>query len=118
MQMACWTGTPSHRMEVTFTNKGNTLTISVPVSSAASVKGKTVTGISAMKDMSTSDPTIWENSSYQTVLTAGGAEFATAYENIEIPVLLGYNIAVVVSAMCSLKSTYQQHRSPPSSGAQ
>lgn len=66
-----------------FKRDGNQLTISVPASSASSVKGKTVTGISTMKDMSTSDPTIWENSSYQTVLTAGGAEYAKAYFKLD-----------------------------------
>lgn len=66
-----------------FKRDGNQLTISVPASSASSVKGKTVTGISTMKDMSTSDPTIWENSSYQTVLTAGGADYAKSYFKLD-----------------------------------
>lgn len=67
----------------TFTKSGNKLTISVPVSSATSVKGKTVTCTSTQKDMSTSNPLIWENSTYQTVLTAGGADYATAYFKLD-----------------------------------
>lgn len=64
---------------VTFTKNGNKLTISVPASSASSVKGKVVTATSTQKDLNTSNPLIWENSTYQTVLTAGGADYAKAY---------------------------------------
>jgi uncharacterized surface anchored protein len=64
---------------VTFTKSGNSLKISVPTSSAASVKGQTIIGTSSQMNMSTSNPTIWENSSYQTVLSSGGAEYMKAY---------------------------------------
>ena len=63
---------------VTFTKSGNTLKISVPASSS-SVKDQVITGTSDQKLMSTSDPTIWENSDYQTVLTSGGADEVAAY---------------------------------------
>ncbi len=69
--------------EASLTRSGNSLTISVPASKAASVKGKTATGSSTMKDMDTSTPLIWENSSYQTVLTAGGAEETKAYFKVD-----------------------------------
>lgn len=68
---------------VTFTKNGNKLTISVPVSSASSVKGKVITGTSTMKNMDTSNPLIWENSTYQTVCTAGGAKPAEAYFKLD-----------------------------------
>lgn len=68
---------------VTFTRNGNGLTISVPASSASAVKGKVVTGTSTMKDMDTSNPQIWENSTYQTVCTAGGAKPAEAYFKLD-----------------------------------
>jgi hypothetical protein len=68
---------------VTFTKSGNTLTISVPASSAASVKGQTITGTGSQMNMSTSNPTIWENSSYQTVLSSGGAEYMKAYIKLD-----------------------------------
>lgn len=64
---------------VTFTKSGNSLKISVPEASMDSVAGKTITGTSSQKDMSTSNPTIWENSTYQTVLTNGGASNLKAY---------------------------------------
>ena len=63
---------------VTFTKSGNTLTISVPADNAE-IKDQVITGTSDQKLMSTSDPTIWENSDYQTVLTAGGADEVAAY---------------------------------------
>jgi hypothetical protein len=59
---------------VPFTKSGNTLKISVPASSAASVKGQTITGTSVQMNTSTSNPTIWENSSDQAVLSSGGVE--------------------------------------------
>ena len=68
---------------VTFTKSGNKLTISVPASKASSVKGTVVTGYSSLKDMDTSNPTIWENSTYQTVCTAGGAKPAEAYFKLD-----------------------------------
>jgi uncharacterized surface anchored protein len=64
---------------VTFTKSGNTLKISVPASSASSVQGKTIVGTSVQMNMSTSNPTIWENSTYQTVLSCGSAEYMKAY---------------------------------------
>ncbi len=64
---------------VTFTKSGNTLYISVPAGSAASVKGAVITGTSDQKLMSTSNPSVWENSTYQTVLSSGGADYAQAY---------------------------------------
>ena len=63
----------------TFTKSGNTLYISVPASSAASIKGQTITGTSDQMLMSTSNPSVWENSTYQTVLSSGGADYARAY---------------------------------------
>lgn len=63
----------------TFTKSGNTLHISVPASSAASIKGQTITGTSDQLLMSTSNPSVWENSTYQTVLSSGGADYARAY---------------------------------------
>lgn len=41
---------------VTFTKSGNTLKISVPASSASSVKGKTITGTSTLKDLDSCNP--------------------------------------------------------------
>ena len=64
---------------VSITRRGNFIDISVPASSAASVKGKTITGISSQKNMNTSNPAIWENSTYQTVLSSGSAEYMKAY---------------------------------------
>ena len=64
---------------VTFTKSGNTLKISVPEASMDAVAGKTITGTSSQVDMSTSNPTVWENSTYQTVLTNGGASSLKAY---------------------------------------
>lgn len=64
---------------VTFTKSGSTLYISVPASSAASIKGQTITGTSTQKNMATSDPVIWENPYYQTVVASGGADYAKAY---------------------------------------
>ena len=64
---------------VTFTKSGNTLKISVPASSASSVKGKTITGTSTLKDISSCNPSVWENSSYQTVLSNGSASNLKAY---------------------------------------
>ena len=64
---------------VNFSRSGNTLYISVPASGADAVKGQTITGTSDQKLMSTSNPTIWENPTYQTVLTSGGADYLHAY---------------------------------------
>ena len=64
---------------VNFSQNGNTLYISVPAANADAIKGQTITGISDQKLMSTSNPTIWENPTYQTVLTSGGAEYLHAY---------------------------------------
>ena len=64
---------------VNFSRSGNTLYISVPAANADAVKGQTITGTSDQKLMSTSNPTIWENPTYQTVLTAGGADYLHAY---------------------------------------
>ena len=64
---------------VNFSRSGNTLYISVPAASADAIKGQTITGTSDQKLMSTSNPTIWENPTYQTVLTAGGADYLHAY---------------------------------------
>lgn len=64
---------------VNFSRSGNTLYISVPASGADAVKGQVITGTSDQKLMSTSNPTIWENPTYQTVLTSGGAEYLHAY---------------------------------------
>ena len=64
---------------VNFSQNGSTLYISVPAANADAVKGKTITGNSDQKLMSTSNPTIWENPTYQTVLTAGGADYLHAY---------------------------------------
>ena len=61
---------------VNFSKNGSTLYISVPAANADTVKGQTITGTSDQKLMSTSNPTIWENPTYQTVLTAGGADYA------------------------------------------
>ena len=55
------------------------LYISVPASRADAVKGQVITGTSDQKLMSTSNPTIWENPTYQTVLTSGGADYLHAY---------------------------------------
>ena len=68
---------------VTFTTSGNTLKISVPADAASGVKGQTITGTSAQMDMDTSDPVIWENPYYQTVITNGGAEQAKAYIRLD-----------------------------------
>ena len=64
---------------VNFSRSGNTLYISVPASGADAVKGQVITGTSDQKLMSTSNPTIWENPTYQTVLTSGGADYLHAY---------------------------------------
>ena len=64
---------------VNFSRSGNTLYISVPAANADAVKGQTITGTSDQKLMSTSNPTIWENPTYQTVLTSGGADYLHAY---------------------------------------
>ena len=64
---------------VNFSKNGSTLYISVPAADADAVKGQTITGTSDQKLMSTSNPTIWENPTYQTVLTAGGADYLHAY---------------------------------------
>lgn len=64
---------------VTFSKSGNTLYISVPASSAGSMKGTVITGTSDQMLMSTSNPSVWENSTYQTVLSSGGADYARAY---------------------------------------
>ena len=64
---------------VNFSRSGNTLYISVPAANADAVKGQPITGTSDQKLMSTSNPTIWENPTYQTVLTAGGADYLHAY---------------------------------------
>ena len=64
---------------VNFSRSGNTLYISVPTANADAIKGQTITGISDQKLMSTSNPTIWENPTYQTVLTSGGADYLHAY---------------------------------------
>ncbi len=70
---------------VSITRRGNFIDISVPASSAASVKGKTITGISSQKNMNTSNPAIWENSTYQTVLSSGSAEYMKAYIKLTWP---------------------------------
>ena len=64
---------------VNISRSGNTLYISVPAANADAVKGRTITGTSDQKLMSTSNPTVWENPTYQTVLTAGGADYLHAY---------------------------------------
>lgn len=64
---------------VTFSKSGNTLYISVPAGSAGSMKGTVITGTSDQVLMSTSNPSIWENSTYQTVLSSGNVENAKAY---------------------------------------
>ena len=64
---------------VNFSRSGNTLYISVPAANADAVKGQSITGTSDQKLMATSNPTIWENPTYQTVLTAGGADYLHAY---------------------------------------
>ena len=64
---------------VTLSKSGNTLYISVPASSAGSMKGTVITGTSDQMLMSTSNPSVWENSTYQTVLSSGGADYARAY---------------------------------------
>ena len=64
---------------VTFTRSGNSLSISVPADSIDNVAGQDITGTSSQLDMDTSNPTIWENSTYQTVLTNGGASNPKAY---------------------------------------
>ena len=64
---------------VNFSQNGSTLYISVPAANADTIKGQTITGTSDQKLMSTSNPTIWENPTYQTVLTAGGADYLHAY---------------------------------------
>ena len=64
---------------VSCSRSGNTLYISVPAANADAIKGQTITGISDQKLMSTSNPTIWKNPTYQTVLTAGGADNLHAY---------------------------------------
>ena len=64
---------------VNFSRSGNTLYISVPAANADAIKGQTITVTSDQKLMSTSNPTIWENPTYQTVLTSGGADYLHAY---------------------------------------
>ena len=64
---------------INFSRSGNTLYISVPAANADAIKGQTITGISDQKLMSTSNPTIWENPTYQTVLTSGGTDYLHAY---------------------------------------
>lgn len=64
---------------VTFSKSGSSLSISVPADSIDDVAGQTITGTSSQVDMDTSNPTIWENSTYQTVLTNGGASNPKAY---------------------------------------
>jgi len=64
---------------VNISRSGNTLYISVPAANSDAVKGQSITGTSDQKLMSTSNPTIWENPTYQTVLTSGGAEYLHAY---------------------------------------
>lgn len=64
---------------VTFSKSGSSLSISVPADSIDNVAGQTITGTSSQLDMDTSNPTIWENSTYQTVLTNGGASTPKAY---------------------------------------
>ena len=64
---------------VNFSQNGSTLYISVPAANTDAVKGQTITGTSDQKIMSTSNPIIWENPTYQTVLTAGGADYLHAY---------------------------------------
>ena len=64
---------------VSFSRSGNTLYISVPAANADAIKGQPITATSDQKLMSTSNPTIWENPTYQTVLTAGGADYLHAY---------------------------------------
>ena len=61
---------------VNFSRSGNTLYISVPAANADAIKGQPITGTSDQKLMSTSNPTIGENPTYQTVLTSGGADYA------------------------------------------
>ena len=67
---------------VNFSRSGNTLYISVPAANADAIKGQVITGTSDQKLMSTSNPTIWENPTYQTVLTSGGADYLHAYINL------------------------------------
>ena len=64
---------------VNFSQNGSTLYISVPAANADAIKGQTITGTSDQKLMSTNNPTIWENPTYQTVLTSGGADYLHAY---------------------------------------
>ena len=64
---------------VNISRSGNTLYISVPAANADAIKGQVLSGTSDQKLMSTSNPTIWENPTYQTVLTAGGADYLHAY---------------------------------------
>ena len=64
---------------VNFSRSDNTLYISVPAANADTIKGQAITGTSDQKLMSTSNPTIWENPTYQTVLTSGGADYLHAY---------------------------------------
>ena len=67
---------------VSISRSGSTLYISVPAANADAIKGQAITGTSDQKLMSTSNPTIWENPTYQTVLTAGGADYLHAYINL------------------------------------
>ena len=64
---------------VSISRSGSTLYISVPATNADAIKGQAITGTSDQKLMSTSNPTIWENPTYQTVLTSGGADYLHAY---------------------------------------
>ena len=64
---------------VSFSRSGSTLYISVPAANADAIKGQTITGTSDQKLMSTSNPTICENPTYQTVLTSGGADYGNLH---------------------------------------
>ena len=81
---------------VTFTKSGNTLKISVPSSYASSVKGKTITGTSTLKDLDSCNPSVWENAAYQTVLSNGSASNLKAYISLtwEEPEPLTGNLTV------------------------
>ena len=78
-RQACCPTSPSPPLALNCSRSGSTLYISVPAANADAVKGQTITGISDQKLMSTSNPIIWENPTYQTVLTSGGADYLHAY---------------------------------------
>ena len=78
---------------VNFSRNGNTLYISVPASGADAVKGQVITGTSDQKLMSTSNPTIWENPTYQTVLTSGGGKGKVGQHTVVVP-----NAALIASS--------------------